>query len=558
MKKLKSIFEKIKCDLQNLFTLTMMQSKQKIDYTAEMTLKQRILGSSTAVFKFVIIVVAIYFIFYIFTILKIFSLTFTLPIELLVTIFIFMQLLSAIGCTRGLLDKLYFSGDNQILLTLPVKSNLVFLSKMLIFYINELKKNINFLLPVFIAFGLINGYSLSYYPALALMFIYISFIPVLIGVILSVPGLFLTLLVRRNPVAQSILLVTVIVTIAGVLTYLINGIPENLDLIGNYAQYFWGLQDFLVNITNTFPIFDALVRVLTDVGLQASDSNFVVDFTIVASIILSITVIIYFAVKPLFFRMISKPFEFKGKVSKMKDDNNESSQFYSSIKKQFILKLRDPGQLTQSFAVILGMPLTMLLLNTLYAAMNTRMLGNQMAITFNVLIILLISLTTNERIASTLSVDGDAIYQLKTKPVNSYSTVVSKFAVNLSVLLISLTLTGIVLITMAELPASEAWSVIIMALLVNLAHVLWSVEMDILNPQYRFYKGGQHQSSNPNQNKSFGLALLLSFLIAGWTFFLLLENPDVAWIKLILLCIGIFALRLFFFITRVKAYFSEI
>ncbi len=562
MEKVKSFFDKLKYDLQNLVTLTKMQSKQKVSKDVVETTKQKILGSTSTILKFMIITALTYVVLYVFVVLRIFSLTFSPPIELLSTVFIVMQILAAISCTRGLLTSLYFSGDNQILLTLPVKSNQVFLSKMVIYYVNELKRNTNFLLPIFVAFGLISDYSLLYYPALVVLFLFISLIPVLIGVVLSVPLLFITIQFRKNPIIQSITYISIIVILFTSLTYLINQIPENLDIVGNYGKYFWSIQELLINVTSTFPRFDSIVRILTDVGLQVSHSSisetFIVKFGILVFVLSVFAAVLYFAVKPLFFRMVTKPFEFKGKKSGKSKSNKVHSQLFTSVKKQIILKLRSPDQLIQSIMIIFTLPLAILLLNTLYAAMNTRILGNYMTISFNILIILLILLTSNERTASSLSRDGDAIHQLKTTPVNVYSTVISKFSINLFVSFVSLTLTTIVLTTMADLPLNQAWSVTTIAFLISIAHILWSVEMDILNPQYRFYKGGTHQSSNPNQNKSVGIAFLLSFFLAFWTFFLLLENESVAWIKLIVLCIGILAVRMFFFISRVKAYFREI
>ena len=54
--------------------------------------------------------------------------------------FSLMLVLSVFVCTVGLMNKLYFSKDNFILLSLPVTTNKIFLSKLIVFFVYELKK----------------------------------------------------------------------------------------------------------------------------------------------------------------------------------------------------------------------------------------------------------------------------------------------------------------------------------------------------------------------------------------------------------------------------------
>ena len=71
--------------------------------------------------------------------------------------------LSLISCTFELTNNLYFSEDNRVLITLPVDTNKIFVSKIIVFYLYELKKSLNFLMPLTLLFFM--DVFVDFYPA---------------------------------------------------------------------------------------------------------------------------------------------------------------------------------------------------------------------------------------------------------------------------------------------------------------------------------------------------------------------------------------------------------
>ena len=74
-----------------------------------------------------------------------------------------MLLLSVVSCAIGLTKSMYYSRDNAVLLTLPCKPLEVYLSKLVIFFFFELKRNISFLVPLFLAYFFSHGYGFFAY-----------------------------------------------------------------------------------------------------------------------------------------------------------------------------------------------------------------------------------------------------------------------------------------------------------------------------------------------------------------------------------------------------------
>ena len=152
--------------MKKLLSLVKLQLADKIDFSWTKDTRSIIVKVVLAILKFVLVTALFYVLFMVCSILGVFGLSKNIPDTVLTVIFTIIQLLSVISCMAGLTNTLYKSEDNKVLLTLPVEHNQVFFSKIILYYIYELLKNINFTLPLFIAYGLNNGAVFYYYPYL--------------------------------------------------------------------------------------------------------------------------------------------------------------------------------------------------------------------------------------------------------------------------------------------------------------------------------------------------------------------------------------------------------
>ena len=191
--------------MNHLKPLVMMQLKDKIDFSFLSSKKKTITKVVFTILAFVAVTALCFVFFMLSSMLNLFSLVNVIPTSLMVFIFTIMFLLSCISCTFGLMKKLYFSPDNQVLLTFPVKPNMGFVSKLIVFYIYELIKNLYFMIPVFIAYGIFSGYSLLFYPWMLICFLFISALPVLIGAILSIPLMYISTWLKSVPYLKTAL-----------------------------------------------------------------------------------------------------------------------------------------------------------------------------------------------------------------------------------------------------------------------------------------------------------------------------------------------------------------
>ena len=547
--------------MNHLKPLVMMQLKDKIDFSFLKSKKKTITKTVFTILGFVAVIAVCYLLFTLCGTLNLFSLLPTVPITVMVVIFSLMFLLSCVSCTYGLMKKLYFAPDNQVLLTLPVKSNQVFLSKLIVFYIYELIKNLYFMIPVFIAYGVYCSFSILYYPWMIICFLFISALPVLIGAILSIPLMFITTRLKQVPWLRFILFTLIIGVVMYAVIKLISIIPENFNLMQSWGTIFWSVQDFLNAFSKIFIPLAWLVKLLCGEMVNLSFQLFSLDtlfiFLGLIGTCLVLFVIAFILARPLFFKMASKPFEYKKRLIKSVYTNKHRKGLRSGIYTNLKISLRTPEFLYNYIGILFVLPIAILLLNKVFSAMNTRLLGTYLTFAFNVLIIMLILLSSNVIISSIFSKEGRSSYYFKTSPRAHIKMLVPKLVFSLVISAISVLVSVIIFNLFAKV---GFWNFICCYLFfygMYVAHLFWSAEMDIMNPQNEQYATSGVVESNPNEKKSTLFAFIISVLSFGISLLLFTENIAVAWLKLMIIALIFAAARIYLFIGKVKVFYKE-
>jgi len=356
----------------------------------------------------------------------------------------------------------------------------------------------------------------------------------------------------------------VAVCVAGIVLALlsvISIIPANFDLLGTWGTTFWEIQDFIIEFCSSFKPFVWVATFIVGERYGIRNKFFTKTqlFTgagLVAGIVV-VMIVTFLIVRPIYFKMASVPFEFKKiKVNKI-FANQKKSPVRAIVKKDGKMLLRDSEKLFSLVAIAIALPISILLLNKIYAAMDTGLTGMQMAVAFNVLLILLVALSSNARLAHIYSEEGASSYLNKTSPQTYLKLLFSKLIINMVTITISILATVIIL---AQFQAYTFWQglqVFILLELIYLSHLLMSAELDIMNPQTEQYQTTGGHTNNPNETKATIIGFLMSALFAFLTYFFIAENRTVVWIKLIVFAGILFAIRVWFYVNKIKIYYKE-
>lgn len=664
--------------MKALYILTVMQLKDKFSFSFAADKKAAIMKIATYVIGFILITAACFGAIYLLGFLNLFSLGGFVPVSAMTVVFTVMLALSIVACVAGLTDTLYFSKDNQVLLAFPVAPNIVFLSKLNVYYFSEIIKNFLFIVPLFLAYGLCYNFVWYYYFWILLCFLLIAAIPVIIAALLSLVYMWVKIFLKKYPIVNSITVFTLLAGVFTLIIFLITLLPENINIIANWGSTFWDIQNFLNGWSKVLSPIRSLVDVMVGRGASPYTMTLFSQFTlqalgIILATIIGVGLIAFFLAKPMFFRMATKPFEFSKKkiahdyklakqelenqigayIFKIKDEQYRSDEqkyhsilnkawkenfftskkvsprrivrilkdvsgldfeyekldenadlkhsgpafiilkdyginhlvllkkfnklsyylfdpihlekknfsaktpFLSSLFKEMVLSVRAPEIIISNFILFAVTPLATFLLNKIFSAMNTKIMGGYMVVGVNVLIILLLMLSSSISFASIYSKEGTSSYLLKSAPVNYTKNLLSKLVINTFVMLLSTVATAIIFFLTNKQNLGGVWLLFIAIFFIYLGHVLWSAELDFMNPQDKIYATTGVNISNPNETKSTVFAFVIAIVMALISFFLINEDIRVAFIKILAIGIIFFGVRLYLFMTRIRVYNTE-
>ena len=552
--------------LTDLRTLVMMQLKEKVDLSCFKKFKSGVTKIVFTILQFVGVTALAFAFFYATKFLRLFSLTGAIPASVLAIVFTFMFFLSMISCMVGLTKTLYFSRDNHVLLTMPTPTALVYTSKLVVFYLYELMRNFSFLVPVLVAYGIVSSVPVGYYPWVAFMCFFITALPVLVGAILSIPAMWVYQFLRQYRILQAIVYTACIGVLVFATVWLINLLPTEFNLVAEWVKVSSKIQSGLRYFEEQFQAFYLLAILVSgrkvNMVYRVWTSFTLPAFGVVLGLIVVLFALSFLLARPLFFKMASKPFEYKKRSITKKYKNRVHRPWFSAFKKEIMLSFRKPEELYNHLVQLIGMPIMILLLNKLYNAIDTRAFGNQMTFSFNILLMLLFMLSANVGIASVYSRDGRAAYMPKTHPVAYYPLLMSKLYARLIVSFVSASAGSLAMVFVrskvgVNVGVREGVLLAIGLFAFSAAHIFWSAEMDIMNPQSEQYGAMGDHSKNPNETFSTVLALLISVLCGVLTLLLFRENESLCWVKFCAAGVALMAFKVFTYLKKIQVYYKE-
>ncbi len=549
----------VKKSFSSLINLTMMQLKEKMNFSFKQNIKKSLISLSFFLIGFALVTVACNYIIAFAKRMRVFDFNGAFPTNVLVVIFTLMFGLSLIFTTVSLVKALYFSRDNFVLLTLPTTPSIVFLSKLLVHYVNELKKNALFLIPLFIAFGINTGKPIYYYPWMIVMFLFIVTLPVLLGALISIPAMYIYQALKKVKVVMYILLLGLVVGLIVLAAYIISIIPPNINLQDTWGTTYFQIRGFLSDFEHGALPMTWLVELLVGKNLAANMFSIRTLYILLGLLgtIGVLGVLCFVLSKPLFISMASKPFEYKKNMNARIRKERKLTPFLAVIKKEWVLALRDNTITTLVIQLLIIMPLAVALLNSLYNAMNTKFLGTQLTVCFNFFIVLLFMLSANIRMATAYSKDGSSAYLNKLQPSECGKLLFAKLTINLVAGVVGL-IESVVVYSMYHAITPEMYTMFAFSILfVFVAHLFGSAQYDLMNSQAQQFATFASQANNPNENKSIVMTFVLSLLFAGFWMILSLENAKTAWIKILVLAVAYMAIKIYFFFLRIKVYYKE-
>ena len=551
--------------MKNLVILIKMQLKEQLNFkrlAVENVSKFHIVLSIIgAVLKFALVTAMCWVSMFA---LKRFDILNPIPDTLISLIFTVMLFASMISCVAGLTKSMYYARDNAVLLTLPAMPMQVYLSKLFIFFIFELKRNLSFIVPLFIAFYLISGqYPLWVYPWMLFSIFWVSLFTVAVGALLSIPAMWIGNFFRQRRWLQMTLIITAAALVIGGFVSFVALMPNEINLFKSWNGTVVMIQSFFKSYRSNFSFFYGISSIFLGVPMEIlALPTFPIG--IIASrffILVGLTVVFLGAglliVQPLFYKMASTPFEYLKKQTPPKK-NRVITRRLASVYTEFLKTVKSSNLMAADLGLTIMVPLVMMLFNKLLFALDISRRGYCMIVAFDVLILLLILLNSNTYPASIFSRDGRSSYLLKTQPSKYPILIFSKLLPSATFGALAVVISLPIFLLFAEIPPLDSVLLILGIGMIYIAHLLYCAELDIMNPQTELYATVGESKSNPNETKATASAFIIAFLTAGIIFLLLFEGEAFsAFIKLGIVAAIALVYRIHLFLSKLELYYKE-
>lgn len=515
-------------------------------------------------------------------------------LELLTMLTFLMQLLSVISCTLSLSSTLYVSKDNQMLMTYPVKHIYIYISKLVVEYIMELKKSLIFTFPLFMAYGLIartNEFGAAAIPLLAdnpfysVYTVYYTFIlplfPVLIGAIISIVIVYGGKLLKKFDIAKIIATLALFAGLFVVCNFIIDALPDKIRLLAEWSEFNNKVEILAKNIQpytfynkyigNSLYAAEYVKETVTGLngelnivftlkeGLLLGFKNFgFVNLALVILLVVAIAISL-----PVFFKLASSANEHS--IDKQHAAKNvvHKSTFFTFMRKELTLSVRNIGDFSSNYLFLFILPFVLLIMSAIYVRVyNRNDLGYSMTYGFIGLISLIMLSASNTASATAISSEGSEFALLKTAPGKTSNIVWAKILINAILSFISLTITFVLLSIYLkdQVVLGNLWLVYAFVLLVDIGLILWSIQLDILNPNMKEYANSQNIGDIKNFSTSILIGVVVSVLFSAVLIlvYVLSANILINAIILILLALLFDGGRLYMLINYINAYFHDI
>jgi len=550
--------------MRDLRTLVIMQLKARTNLALWRSLRRILFTIGLGVVLFASVTLVVNWLFGVFASYRIVSNINIIPTNFMVFIFFVLLTISLSTSTYSLTKSFYFDLDNKILLTFPVKSNIVFFSKLIVFFITDFRRNAFLMLPFFLAFGITNGLGFLFYLVLIFGFIFLSIFLTVLAATLSIPLMYIMMVFKRIKILQVTLLVGALIFATVLIVRVINEIPRNINIAQDYLTYSSHIMAFLQDFENALGFLARIPLMLVgEITFIARFEHhvFPIESLYTLLVILGSTIVlglfIWFIIRNLYFKMAASSFEKKTTPRKAKASNKQLSPVRSVMKRESLSLYRDPSTVFSSAIYMYLMPLAMLLLNGIFAALDTVTVGKNMALAANILVLLLIVLQNNTMAASVFSREGSGFHLNKAKPVKPWLILAVKMFIYTALTSVSLLISVIFLVRIGGVATNHAVQIYILVMLLYLAHMLWSFDLDLSNPQHKKYDGGNF-TNNPNETKSSIIGFVLAFIIFVAALTFLMENSATAIWKTIGIAIIILVARIFLNRARMKVLYKNL
>ena len=361
--------------------------------------------------------------------------------DMLITILFIMQAVSIVSCLSSMMLTLFASKENTMLLAFPCNYSEIFLSKILVFALEEMKKNLYFLLPLLVGFGIKGGLGIAFWTQIPFVWLALCLLPVFIGATLAIPAIFIKRFLQNHVWLYAVMMAILVGVGFFVVFTILSDIEIPIRLVAVYDR-------FVEAVKQSFKAINRFALFYNWIGKSMFGQKVYMYLPLTFLVLLGFGVLCFIVAMPFYFKAASASNENSTTKRHLQKASKKSTLFGTFFRKELKIQFRTFQSVNSMIIVVFIFPIVTYVFNFLMSAINTNSLGNVMTIAFNLMIILSLLGTHNANSAASISMEGNEFAVLKTAPSNTSVIAWAKLAVTGIVNLMSLmVMAGMLLMT---------------------------------------------------------------------------------------------------------------
>ncbi|MBE5736748.1 MAG: hypothetical protein E7356_05315 [Clostridiales bacterium] len=484
--------------MSQIFKLFKLQFDEKFDILKTGN-KKKMFGS---ILKYVLIIAVLTFVCYA-LFLKFVLLGFVINKQLISIILLASQVVSLLFGIGHIIKVLFQNKDNELLMSMPVHPQQVFVSKILLSYIQELIVNACITLPLMISIGLLGGFNVYYYVMLPVLVVLLPILPTATALLMSIPVLYIIKFFQKHSIVSTILILATVVVCVILYSRLLSAFAESFNIVSKQIETVIGINISVSKIGNA----NAFYLLLAESVIFVKSIYKILIYILTSAVVF---VIAYYVVKPFFFKIAMSNLETSTNAYK-EGKYRKRSQFASLLYNECLNVFRSPGIIFEYFLFTILMPFVVVVYDNLLLGLVVNQSGQLMINGAHLLIVAVFATLSNIYSASAISREGANFYILKSTPVGYYTQTAAKIVFNAIFSLGAIVITGIVACFYMHVGVAILTTLI--CIFLSLGHMFSCFDNDIKAPTLDWYDSGDISKVNSNITRSIVKGLLLAVLV---------------------------------------------
>lgn len=465
-------------------------------------------------FKYLVLVSAITLVLFLILNKIVFLLAININAQMIAVATLFTQAITFFFALGNIIQMMYLSKDNELLMVLPVTFNQLFVSKTILLYISELIFSIKFVLPIFLVLGFLGHLPFLYFAMILIVLPILPLLPIALACLLSIPAIFIVKFLKKHTLLSIITILLLVATVFVAYMVLVGKVSGVFNIAEKQIETGIKVNQFVAT-------FGASLFGYYQIGqsmLSISYIYYPVIYCVVALILMCICLLI---IKPFYYKIATVNIEQTSKLINKSRKFKKRSVFAELLLNEVRSIFRSPSYIFQFFLFPLFMPLIVFTYDKLILSIAVNQAGQNMVFGSHILVFTIVALMSNIISSMAISKEGSVFYIAKTSPIPFRTQAFAKLSFNAIFTVSSILITTIICLIFTNLPV---WVVLVSSLVVtvlSLGHICHSFDMDLQKPMLDWYDNSEISSIGKSTTKSmiyslvFGFAMCLVVTLLG-------------------------------------------